>query len=117
MMQRFDLPLCPTANNLYLNPPKPHMRRPPSRLYQDWKWAAYYDLKKQDYSRIEGKYILRIFVPDSLRYDGSNRIKAVEDFLKDWVTPDDRYCVKVSAEKRADIPAGRMAVEVEEWKA
>ena len=113
-----DLPLCPSTNGLYLNNVgKGHKGRRVAPDYSVWQWSAAVALKAQAPGFVSGPYQLRIFVPANMRGDVSNRVKAVEDFLvTQSVTPDDRHCVHVSAERSPDVQPGRMRVEITEWR-
>lgn len=116
-MIKLDLPIPPSTNNLYFNAGRGGGRRVTPE-YTRWRWGAYVALKEHDFRSFEGAilgpYKLTILLPQNFRGDCSNRIKSAEDFLVEQrVTPDDRHCVKVSAERSADVASGRCHIIVE----
>lgn len=77
---KLTLPMPPSVNHLYAN--IPGRGRVISGNYQRWKKAAKDQLWLQKWSRVEGPVRLTIALERTgQRYDCSNRVKAVEDFL------------------------------------
>lgn len=71
--------------------------------YKAWIKAAddYYYLVKADIRPIkEGRYTVKIMLPDTMRGDVDGPIKMVLDYLVSReITPDDRHCASVTATK------------------
>jgi Holliday junction resolvase RusA-like endonuclease len=110
-MIRLELPIPPTANNLFCNG-RNGKGRFISLVYTQWQWAAYAALKKP-VERISGPFRFRLILPVDMRGDVDNRIKPVLDFcVTHAITSDDRYAQSVSAE-RGDVKKGFCLVEIE----
>ena len=113
-MIRLELPIPPSANNLFLNPPRPRMRRPVSPIYTRWQWEARAALPKPLPEAIKGPYRLRLLLPMNMRGDVDNRLKAASDFLVSFaLIPNDRHALSVMAERSVEVRAGWSIVEVE----
>ncbi len=119
----FDLPLPPSVNNLYVNIPGRGRTKAPS--YRLWCNTAGVEAKIQklgwDYQVLaahqgiilDQKYRLAIDVPENMRGDVSNRIKAVEDLLVSLqLTPDDRKSHSVTINRVDGVPKGRCLVRI-----
>lgn len=115
MIFRAEIAIPPSLNNAYYN--VPGRGRVPSKAHKDWKLAAGWELKQMSCickpPRFRGPYTFTLLLPEKMRGDVSNRIKLAEDLFVGVVTPDDRHCVKSSAERSADVPPGRCIVIVE----
>lgn len=114
-MIRLILPIPPSANGLFRNPPRRGMRRPLTEEYKAWRWYAHVALKGHVYDPIvSGKWRMTLRLPRAMRGDCSNRIKAIEDFLvAHKITPDDRHDDHPEALRDDDVPMGKCIVEVE----
>jgi len=116
MSFRIELPLPPSANSLYLNSNAPGRRRRRSPEYHAWLWEAAIAVGFRSGRAIQvvGPYSLRVLLPEKMRGDCDNRLKAVSDFLVSLkFTPDDRHCMRVSAERDSSVPPGRCVVLAE----
>lgn len=83
------LPIPPTTNNLFATSGK---RRHRSAEYDEWLAGARHALRREAITPVKGRYAFLIALPDLMRGDCSNRIKAPEDLLvKEGLTPDDRH--------------------------
>jgi hypothetical protein len=111
MIFRAEISIPPSLNNAYSN--APGRGRVPSKSHKDWKFTAAWELKVAKPPRLRGPYTFTILLPEKMRGDVSNRIKLAEDLFVGVVTPDDRHCVKSSAERCADVPPGRCVVIIE----
>lgn len=86
---RVTLPIPPTTNNLFATTGK-HRHR--SAEYDEWLSGARHALRREAITPVKGRYAFLIALPDLMRGDCSNRIKAPEDLLvKEGLTPDDRH--------------------------
>lgn len=117
-MIRLDLPIPPSANELFLNNIGRGYGRRIAPKYAAWRWQAFLalrnGLKSAPVGKIEGRYKLTIYLPERMRGDCDNRIKAVSDFLVDRnITHDDRYCADVRALRASIVEARRCVVEIE----
>ena len=120
-MIRLVLPLPPSVNRLFA-PVSANARRGarlcPTPEYIRWQWSAYAALCDHDYrsfqGAITGAYRARIFVSKDMRGDVDGRVKAALDVLvSHHITPDDKHCVSVLAERREDVAEGTCVVEIE----
>jgi crossover junction endodeoxyribonuclease RusA len=96
-------PIPPSSNNLYAN--SEYGGRFKSKKYKAWLKSAdrYYWMQKAKIKPVFGACVIRIKVPQKMRGDISNRIKALEDYLVSRkITGDDKNNSKVSIE-RANI--------------
>ena len=94
-MIRLNLPRPPSLNHLYVNVPKRGRVR--SKRYMTWLRAASNELLAQKPGRIEGDYVLWLYVerPDNRKRDLFNLPKAVEDLLVEHkIVEDDSRCVE-----------------------
>lgn len=105
--QVLNLPLGPSVNAMFPG----RTRRRKSQAYKAWINAAGWEIQAQRPKRLgPGRYEVRILVPDKMRGDADNRIKAVLDLLVTHsLTPDDRYA-NSSVERSPDAPPGRCIV-------
>ncbi len=108
------LPLPPSANKLWqpcILRGKPALRCSPE--YTAWQWEAWASLRQQDPPHLpNGDYEASFVVP--MRRDIDNSLPAVLDLLaRHSITPNDKFCVRMTAEKRRDVPAGECFVTVE----
>ena len=109
---RLRLPIPPSLNNAYWNVPGRGRIR--SRGLADWKISAGWKLKAQRPGSVTGAYRFAIYLPEKMRGDLSNRIKAAEDLLVEHgVTPDDSRAVSVIAERSELVGDGECLVVVE----
>lgn len=103
------LPLPPSVNAAYAN--VPGVGRIASRRLRAWKKTAGWQILIQKPQRVYDRYGLTITVPEKMRGDVSNRIKAVEDILVELrVTPDDSKCARVIVQ-RGNVT--EMEIEIE----
>lgn len=107
---RFDLPLGPSVNQMY--PGKG--RRYKSGLYRNWISTAGWHIRASRPPPLRMvPFSVRILVPEQMRGDPDNRIKAILDLLvRNGVTPDDKYVHKVSVERSSEAFPGRCIVYV-----
>ena len=109
---RLRLPIPPSLNNAYAN--SPGRGRVPTRGLSDWKAAAGWKLREQRPGSIIGAYRFALYLPEKMRGDLDNRIKAAMDLLKTHgVTPDDRRAVSVFAERSELVGDGECLVVVQ----
>jgi Holliday junction resolvase RusA-like endonuclease len=108
------LPLPPSANGLFVNG-RQGRGRFISPEYNQWQWSAYAALTQQwPFERITGAFHFRLTVPQNMRGDVDNRIKAALDFcVVHKITPDDRHAQSVSAE-RGDVEPGFAIIKIDE---
>lgn len=93
----FYLEVSPTTNNLFVNRGKVRKK---SNEYNSWTNNALKELLVQRAKPVPPPVALTIELPESLRGDLSNRIKAAEDLLvRAGIIPDDskRYVRSVTA--------------------
>ena len=115
-MMTLTLPIPPSTNALFatVRTRTGGTRRVTSLAYSRWQWAAFVAIRDANPVRVVGPYAVSIAIPHTSRMDADNACKAVLDALvKHGVTEDDRRCVRVVAEKRADVPAGLCRVSVD----
>ena len=109
-MIRFDLPLGPSVNQMF--PGKE--RRFKSREYRSWISEAGWHIRamRPPPFRVE-PYSVLIRVPEKMRGDPDNRIKAVVDLLvRNSVTPDDKHARSITVERHPEAFPGRCVVYV-----
>lgn len=113
---RLTLPIPPSANRLHRivrGQVKPY----PNPKYTSWRNLAGWHLVAVCHGGyggkvVKGPYTLDITVPQKLRGDVDNRVKAVADLLVEHrVTPDDRHMQSVSVRRSPDL-ADRIEVVV-----
>jgi Holliday junction resolvase RusA-like endonuclease len=105
------LPLPPTANNLFANRRK---GRRVSEQYEAWRTQAGWALKQQRPPAILGRFDLSLLVPQAMRGDISNRIKAAEDLLVTHrLIEDDRHAASVKICRSPDVEPGTIRIIVE----
>lgn len=115
-----NLPLPPSTNNLFVNVPK--RGRVKSREYKRWSIAAlnYAWLSKPQggFPRFEGAFDIQITLPLKMRGDITNRIKAVEDWLKKpaGIVADDKHTHTATIARGSDVEPGFCRVFVYETK-
>ena len=114
MSFRIELPLPPTANNAYPTNKLTGKRYPSPRLTQ-WKTHAGWLLRLSDDSEpVRGPYCFTLQLPMKARGDADGYLTAPLDLLVSaGLTPDDRQCQRVVAERNESVPAGRCVVIVE----
>jgi Holliday junction resolvase RusA-like endonuclease len=103
------LPIPPSANDLFDGGQKTK-RRFKSQRYRDWEAEAGSSLWEQKpLGTVIGAYEVAIILPEMMRGDVDNRIKAVVDFLGPkgmGLTPDDKHMWKVSVERNPNVEPG-----------
>lgn len=105
------LPLPPSTNGLFANAAK---GRRISKRYADWREEAGWTLKQQRPPAILGRFDLSLLVPQAMRGDISNRIKATEDLLVTHrLIEDDRHATSVKICRSPDVEPGTIRVIVE----
>lgn len=107
---RFDLPLGPSVNQMF--PGK--ARRFKSREYRSWISEAGWTIRAHRPPPMRmGPYSVLIRVPEKMRGDPDNRIKAVVDLLvTNSVTPDDKHAHRITVERHPEAYPGRCVVYV-----
>jgi len=84
----FDLDLGPSVNAMYAN--APGRGRIKSKAYKSWVRGQLKALLAQRARPVQAPVSIELFLPDTMRGDASNRIKAVEDLLvKAGIIPND----------------------------
>ncbi|MEO1187986.1 MAG: hypothetical protein AAFW60_02860 [Pseudomonadota bacterium] len=108
MKRELDLPLGPSVNGMFPG----RTRRRKSNAYVVWIQAAGWEINIQKPKPLgPGRYEVAIQVPEKMRGDADNRIKAVLDLLVSrGLTPDDDKA-DCSVKRSADVPAGRCHVQ------
>jgi Holliday junction resolvase RusA-like endonuclease len=102
------LPVPPSANDLF-DGGKRTKRRFKSDRYKAWEDEADGCLYQQKRGVVVGKYIVEIALPEMMRGDVDNRIKAIVDYLGPkgrGLTPDDKHLWKVSVERDPTVEPG-----------
>src|SRR6185436_17438534 len=97
-MISLKLPLPPSVNALYYN--KKSGGRGLTTPYRKWKVQAdyWYLIQKQSVKPVTGRCQIIIRLPEGMRGDASNRIKAAEDYLVSReITSDDKHNREVTA--------------------
>lgn len=82
-MIALELALPPSFNGGWIpiyRKGKPSMIKDPN--YTKWIGLAQSQILLQRQSRLEGKYTLELYLPESMRGDADNRIKAINDILQ-----------------------------------
>lgn len=111
----FDLPMPPTANNLFVTD-KRTMKRFPSPAYKAWKKAAG-DVLGSQYAAYGAPAVhrpVRLSIKLGLNYqsDIANREKALTDLLVATLDmPDDRYIERLEIERDQSIAGARVTIE------
>ena len=112
-MIRFTLPFPPSANSLFRNAPKPHMKRPKSKRYLEWITEAGWQLKIQRVLPTRGPVKLTYELYNEAKgasrlWDYANREKAVTDLLVEHgiIEADHRLIVRELTVKGTDDPVG-----------
>lgn len=114
-----DLPLPPSTNNLFATVwrkkgTKRIMKRIRSKEYTDWRDAAGWTLKTQEFWHIGGAVNVAIYLPTKMAGDIDNRVKAVLDLLVTFGRIDDDKNVRSLSVARSDaIPAKECRVYIE----
>ncbi len=100
-MSMFYLPFPPTVNQLYRNPPRPHMKRPKTKQYLSWIKEAGVELAMQRIKPIRGPVRIVYELQDdasgkNVLWDYANREKALTDLLVEHriIEADHRKIVK-----------------------
>jgi len=108
------LPLPPSANRLFAN--VPGKGRVKTRAYKNWRKAAILTIFAQVRAdrRIGGPVDLEICVPDGMRGDLDNRLKAAIDALVASNRIDDDRHVHSILIVRGGADAGTVLVKVEQ---
>lgn len=115
-----NLPLPPSTNKLYANVPGKGRVR--TREYRRWSSAAlsYSWLSKPQggFPHFEGAFDIQITLPLKMRGDITNRIKAVEDWLKKpaGIVSDDKHTHRAVVARGSDVEPGFCRVFVYETK-
>ena len=87
--------------------------RVPSKRHKEWKKAAGWEAISAKLPMFLGSYQVSIAIPKKMRGDVDGRIKLVIDLLVELlITPDDKFCEKVTAFREIGIAAGRCVVEI-----
>jgi hypothetical protein len=109
-----DLPMPPSANNMFVN--SPTGGRFPSGAYKTWKRAAAVILIEQwqDAGKptIGKPYAVHIELNVNHQGDIANREKAITDLLVATIPgfPGDQWVNRMLIERNGDIPAARVEV-------
>ena len=113
----FTLPFPPSANNLYRNAPKPHMKRPKTKAYLAWIVEAGWELKIQKVVPVRGPVKLTYELQNDAKglslWDYANREKATTDLLVEHgiIEADHRLIVKeVSCKGTDDLVGIRVTI-------
>lgn len=115
-----NLPLPPSTNKLYANVPGKGRVR--TREYKRWSIAAlnYSWLSKPQggFPFFDGAFEMQITLPLKMRGDITNRIKAVEDWLKKpaGIVADDKHTHTATVARGSDVEPGFCRVFVFETK-
>lgn len=100
MTRTYEIPIPPSVNNLYAN--VRGKGRVKSDRYRTWLRAAQNEMMAQQCRPFDGPCILTVCLPENMRGDLSNRLKAPEDLMvRCGVLPDDN--TKVVREIRARL--------------
>ena len=106
----FLLPLPPSANRLWIRTKGGNALSPE---YRAWKKEAGWIVKAARQPKIEGRYGVVISLPEKMRGDSDNRIKATLDLLRSvGATDDDKHNADVRAVRSASVERGKCHVEV-----
>lgn len=106
-----QLPLPPSTNKLWRNrngSNRPHL----SSEYQAWKQEAGWMVQASGVDRIEGEYDIHIRVAKSMQGDIDNRVKAILDLCKEFITDDDKFCQDQRISRSTHIPPGYCFVRI-----
>lgn len=96
------LPLPPSTNKLFANVPGKGRIR--TKAYKQWRHDAGWELKAQRPTPVAGNVAVAIHVPQSMRGDVDNRLKALLDLLvAHHVIEDDRLVSKLIVERQAHL--------------
>ena len=122
-MVSFNLPFPPSANSLFRNAPKPHMKRPKTKQYLEWLQSAGWELKIQKVIPVRGPVKLLYELQNDAKgpnrlWDYANREKAVTDLLVEHgiIEADHRLIVKAVTCCGIDLPVG-VRITIESWEA
>lgn len=114
MSFRLELPLPPSLNACYRN--VPGKGRVKTGALKHWQSDAhgYYLIAKNNITPVADPYKLTIHIPQNMRGDGDNRIKAVSDLLVSLkLTLDDRHCQEFRVVRSPDMREHFCLIEVE----
>lgn len=107
-MIRLTLPLPPSVNDMFLDRTNSRGRRPLSPKYRDWKMQARWRIKAAEQQPISGAVIMFAgFDRVNMRADCDNRIKPLQDAIKDagLIKDDSRIVSPVAWWTRPNDPA------------
>ena len=111
-MIRFNLPIPPPTNNLFATGRSG--RRFVSKRYAEWRTDACWRLQMQTRATITGPYCITVALPMKMAGDVDGRLKAPLDLLVSLgITPDDKHCVRATAERSNDVEKGQCVVTIE----
>lgn len=107
-----SLPIPPSANALKRN--SRHSRRPfDSKAYREWKATAGKELQAMRLSPVTGRYHFILRLPQKMRGDVDNRLKAALDLFRALhLTDDDRHAVSATAVRCDDVQPGQCLVVI-----
>lgn len=104
------LPLPPSANNLFKAVGR---GRAKTQEYKDWIEFAGWALMRERPSPVDERYALLLALPQAMRGDLDNRLKAVGDLLVSHkLTPDDRHADLVMAHRSKAVSGAACIVTV-----
>lgn len=76
----FTLPMPPSTNALFFNAGHGRQR---TKVYNDWRKEAGWEIKRQRIPAISGRVIVDILLEENKRRDADNAIKGILDLLVD----------------------------------
>jgi Holliday junction resolvase RusA-like endonuclease len=113
VVSRFEITVPPSLNGMYFN--FPGHGRVPTTKYTGWKAIAGWEIRAANPTKISGPYRFTLLLPEKLRGDIDNRVKATLDLLVSLgVTPDDSKAVETVCRRDASVKPGRCIVVVSE---
>lgn len=109
---RLTLPIPPSVNASYAN--VAGRGRIATKALRDWKRDAGWRLKLQERKQFAGPFRIAIYLPEAMRGDIDNRVKACLDLLTTHkIIVDDRYARSVLVERDASIEMDECLIAVE----
>lgn len=108
------LPAPPSVNNLYATAESGRRKTEAVRRWESAAgWEAKIQLIQAPSKTIRGKYDLSIYLPQFIKGDIDNRVKAVSDLLvRLRITEDDKGMVHLMICRAYNVPSGRAFIVV-----
>lgn len=105
---RLTLDIPPSANELFTSD---HRLTP---KYRAWREAAGWQLQTQPRAQFAGPFRIVLLLPENMRGDTDNRLKAAQDLLtRHRVIPDDRFARSSHSERSGEVKPGECVLIVE----